>query len=344
MSKFDKMKSALAQKKEKENSELTERLISAENIANSVPNPLSTTPLLKPSVVTNQNTPSTFTRESEIVTVAKECGNKIPYFLRVSYDLIEPNPYNARVNYKPQRVHKMSLEIKADGQMVPGIATIRNGRFILAAGHYRWKGIEVANIGFMDLMIYEQISDRELYKLSYKENAERSDQTVLDNASAWRKLLNDGIYENESAIAEETGISLSNINKIISVLNLPRSVINYIEEQESVKFALSSLYELQLYSGVATEEATLEMVKKIVTDDYTRDQIKNARAALEKPKPPRKTKENSRQYKILDSDELKLIGHIKDFDSGKILLEINEPNDDKRKQILETLKLQFRLT
>lgn len=344
MSKFDRMKTALAQQKDKANIDLDNQLTIAENIAQSVPNPLSKPNLeyLRPDI--SRPSPSAFTRESEVVTAVRESGNKVPYFLRVAHNLIDPNPYNARVNYKPQRVHKMSLEIKADGQMVPGIATIRNGRFILAAGHYRWKGIELANIGFMDLMVYEQITDRELYKLSYKENAERSDQTIIDNACAWKNLLDDGVYENESAIAEETGISLPNINKILSILNLPKSVLNYIEEQENTKFALSSLYELQLYSAVASELDTLEMTKKIVNEDLTRDQIKNARTILEKPKPPRKTKENSRQYKILTSDTQRCIGHIKDFDSGKILLEVNEPDDEKRKKILEALKLQFQLS
>lgn len=340
MSKFDKMKSALDKKRSDNNSQ-DELLRRAEEIAASTPNPFSKRPVEPISLPM----PSpTFTRESEVSSFIHETGNKTPYFLRAAYDLIDPNPYNARATYKPQRIHKMASEIKADGQMVPGIATIRGNRLVLAAGHYRWKGIGLAQIGFMDLMIYEGITDRELYKLSYKENAERSDQSVIDDALAWKKLLEDKVYEGESAIAEETGISLSNINKILSILNLPKVVLDYIDEQENVKFALSSLYELQLYSKIAGESAALEMVKKIVNDDYTRDQIKNARTLLETPRPPRKVKETSRQYKILAPDGQHSIGHIKDFDSGKILFEVNIDDDEKRKQILKSLQSLFSLT
>lgn len=339
MSKLDQMKAAMERKKAQEQSQ-DERLLNAEKIASAVPNPFSTKTNHVESI---QPVSATFTRESPITSVVFETGNKTPYFLRVAYGLIDPNPYNARATYKPQRIHKMSSEIKADGQMVPGIATIRGNRIVLAAGHYRWKGIGIAQIGFMDLMIYEGISDRELYKLSYKENAERSDQTVIDDALAWKKLLNEGVYENESAIAEETGISPSNINKILSILNLPKSVLDYIDEQENTKFALSTLYELQLFSKIAGETAALEMVKKIVNDDYTRDQIKNARSLLETPKPPRKIKETSRQYKIMAADGEQSIGHIKDFDSGKILFEVNIMDDEKRKQILQTIQSLFHI-
>lgn len=333
-SKMDRLRNALHQPRGLSD----EQLLQAQAVAQSIPNPLRRE---EPKQESLTLAPSTFTRESRITQVAIETGNKTPYFARVSYELIDPNPYNARVTYKPQRIHKMASEIKADGQMVPGLATIRNGRFILAAGHYRWKGIGQAHIGYMDLMIYEGITDRELYKLSYKENAERSDQTVIDNALAWRKLLDDGIYDGESALAEETGISLSNVNKILSVLKLPKNTLEYIEEQEDFKFALSSLYELQLFSAVAGEEETLEMVKKIVQEDLTRDQIKNARVLLEDPKPPRKTKEISRQHKILGNDKQSVIGSIKDFDSGKIVLDVHIEDDDARRKVLDTLKGLF---
>jgi len=227
--KFNKFKTALGKASDEDTNA---RLAHAEHVASQSQNPLRS---LTSSELANASTSiqrSTFTRESTIAETVHETGNKTPYFLRAAYSLIDENPFNARVNYKQQRIHKLALEIKADGQMVPGLATIRNGRIILAAGHYRWKSIGVALIGYMDLMIYEGISDRELYKLSYKENAEREDQTVIDNALAWKKLLDERVYESESSIAEETGISLPNVNKILSLLQLPKSVLNFIEEQE----------------------------------------------------------------------------------------------------------------
>ena len=337
--KKNKLEAALARNNPSSHNDLDARLSAAQSISSSMPNPLSQQ--RNTSTIVEQ---PTFTRESaplSIVNVAIDKGNKTPYFVRVNHDLIDANPYNARVNYNPQRIHKMGSEIKADGQMVPGMATIRNGRYILAAGHYRWKGIGVANIGFMDLMIHEGLSDKELYKLSYKENAERSEQTPLDNALSWKRLLTDGIYENESALAEETGISLPNINKTINILKLPESVINYIQEQENYSFGLSPLYELVQYSALAGERKTLEMAAKMVNEEFGRSQIAAARALIQEPKKARKTKENSRHYKILDNAGLNQIGHIKDFGSGKILIELNIADDALRNSTLETLKAQF---
>ena len=55
----------------------------------------------------------------------------------------------------------------------PGTATIRNGRFILAAGHYRRHALIALRAPTMLLVIKEDITDRELYELSYRENSGR---------------------------------------------------------------------------------------------------------------------------------------------------------------------------
>lgn len=263
-----------------------------------------------------------------------------PYFEKVPYAMIDPNPFNARQTYSPLRINKMATEIAADGQLMPGVATKRNGRYVLAAGHYRWKGIGVSGINYMDLMIHENLSDQDLYKISYKENAERTEQSALDNALSWRLLIDDKVYESETQIAEITGISLSTINKTLSILKLPHSVLEFIKENDVTKFGFSPLYELVQYNKVSDEMHTLQIAEKILNEEFSRNDIIAARLLLEKPKNPRKTKENSRGYKIYNANDVET-GFIKDFGSGKIQLEINIEDDDERKKILEELKLKF---
>jgi ParB family chromosome partitioning protein len=331
----------------------------AEKVADTMPSPLSVSPAPESTVTftresnamieqTVDTTKSeTFTRESSLnkddnVVQAKSEGftresggyKKAPYFKRVDYDLIEPNPFNARQTYLPQKVNKMAIEISADGQLTPGVATIRNGKYVLAAGHYRWKGIGVAKIGFMDLMIHEDISDQELYKLSFKENEERNGQSALDNALAWKLLLDKNLYENETQISEVTGLSLPNINKTMSILNLPERVLIYIKEQDVNNFGLSPLYELVQYSKVASEQETFNMAEKIITDGYGRDQIAEARKLRQAPK-VRKQKEMANNYKLPNN------GYIKEFGSGKVVFEANITDPEVRRQLIEELKNRF---
>jgi len=110
MNKLDKLRQANAASLDAKRKQ-DEELARIEQVVISKPNPLSQqrTTFELPTVAPTIPTVSTFTRESEIVSVVTITGNKSPYFLRVAYDLIDPNPYNARVTYKPERIHKMSF-------------------------------------------------------------------------------------------------------------------------------------------------------------------------------------------------------------------------------------------
>ncbi len=282
---------------------------------------------------TRPDVADTFTRES--------VGSKGRYFKSVPIDLVDPNPFNARKIYKPERVNEMGESMKATGQLQPGVATIRNGRYVLAAAHYRWRGIKVANLPSMDLMVHEGLTDQQLYEISYKENQEREDQTPIDNALCWQDLVKQGLYPNESAIAEATGVSLSNVNKTMSILRLPDSVLDLIRQQPE-KYPLSALYELVLLGGVAEEKETLSMAEKLRDGEIGRKEINELRARLETHK-TRKRKEVSRQYKILADDGSESLGVLKEWDNGKVALEVHLLDPRRREAVVANIKRLFSL-
>jgi ParB family chromosome partitioning protein len=278
--------------------------------------------------------PPAFTRES------RRADARRVYFAPTPIDLIDPNPFNARQIYRPERVKEMATSILAAGQLMPGLATIRNGRTILAAGHYRWKGIKTANLATMDLMIHEGLTDQELYQISYKENDERTEQSPLDNALAWRVLIDDQVYASESAIAEATGLSLPNVNKTLAILKLSEPVLDQVR-QFPERCALSVLYELVQLEKAAGPDVTLQMLKKVMNEDAGRKEVTELRARFETPK-VRKTKENSRQHKItIDGVHA---GFIKEWDSGRVALEVTLGDSKARETLVQDLKKRFDTT
>lgn len=262
-------------------------------------------------------------------------------FARVSRSLVDHNPYNARRIYKQEKINNMAASLRAEGQLVPCIGTIRDGRCILIAGHYRDKAAEVAGIETLDFMIHENLTDHQLYEMSYIENADREEQTPLDNALVWRDLLEQGLYKDETAISKATNQSLSNVNKTMSILKLSDSIIEVVKERPEA-FALSALYELHLLEKAAGpgKDVAFEMAKKIWAGEAGRTQCTEARAKIESPK-DRKTKEVSRQYKIHQEGEH--VGTLKDWDSGKVLLEIQVQNPAERAKLVDELKKRFGL-
>lgn len=280
--------------------------------------------------------PAFVAQKPALVPAALPSGARLD---NVPLDQIDPNPFNARKIYKPERVKELSASIAAHGQEIPGIATRRAGRYVLAAGHYRLKALQVVGARTMALMVHEGLDDKDLYAYSYRENAEREAQTTLDNALSWRELLTQKVYENETAIAEATGQSLANVNKTMRALSLSGTTLDEVKEDPSA-FAMSILYELALYEEKAGAAKGLEMAKLIRAGEVGRKDIQEARANIESPK-ERKPKETSRQYRI--QREGRLIGQLKDWDSGKVTLEVLLDDPRERSGLVEELRARFGL-
>ena len=263
-----------------------------------------------------------------------------PQLAKVALDLIDSNPFNARRIYRPTRVSELAASIGAHGQEVPGIGARRGDRVVLAAGHYRLRALKILGAKAMDIMIHDDLSDRELYALSYRENAEREGHSALDNALAWRELLDSGIYASETEIAEATSMSLPNVNKTMAALRLSAPVLDVVKEDPTT-FALSSLYELALYEAAAGSSKALAMARMIAAGEAGRREVQEARALIESPT-QRKRKETSRQYKIRHGDQQ--IGSLKEWDSGRVMLEVTFADPKDRTALVSELRQRFRLS
>jgi ParB family chromosome partitioning protein len=263
-----------------------------------------------------------------------------PYHAVVPVSEIDENPFNARRIYRQVRIEKLAVSIAKEKQLVPGIATVRGGRYILAAGHYRLRSIRFAGLPTIEVMVHHNLTDQQLYEISLKENDERDDQSALDNALAWRDLLDKKVYPDESTLAAAIGKSAPNVNKTLAILKLSADVVDLIK-QDPAAFALSSLYELTLLEKVAGQAAALSVANKMLAGDIGRKEIQEMRARAEAPHLARKKKETSRQYRILNDGQP--IGTIKDFDDGRVKLEVKFDDVEQRQEVVAFLKDRFNL-
>jgi len=252
---------------------------------------------------------------------------------------IDENPFNARHVYRPQRIAELAASIGANGQDTPGTATIRNGRYVLVAGHYRFKALKRLNKPML-LLVKPGLTDRELYEISYRENKEREEQTTLDNALAWRDLLDNGIYSSETDLAAATGSSLPTINKTMSTLKLKDEVLNIVRERPA-EFGISIIYELVLLQDVADVATVVETATAVLEGKLSRQGVQDLRARYEVPKPARKPKQNSRIYKIQSNGQD--VGSMKTWDSGKVSLEVTLLDPDERHELISELQRRFKL-
>jgi len=226
--------------------------------------------------------------------------------------------------------------------MVPATAVrdpSRRDHYVLVDGHYRKKALLAAGRSQMDLLVVHDTAGLDLYRMSWLLNEERSAQSALDNALAWRKLLDEQLVREAGEIAELLGVSASTVNKTLALLRLPPAALEKMRERPD-KFGVFIGYELTHASKVLDEEALLTLIERIVVQDLSSRDVEAIRAQLEKGG-QRKRKEISRQYKIRIGTVQ--VGVIKEWDSGKLSLEINLSDAKERTALLEDLKRRFHL-
>ncbi|MFS8974265.1 ParB/RepB/Spo0J family partition protein [Cupriavidus necator] len=263
--------------------------------------------------------------------------------MKIPLAQLHDNPLNARRIYDPAVVQERAASIATHGQKTPGLAApdpARPGHYILIDGHYRKRALASAGKLEMECFVEDDLSDLDFYRLSFMLNEQRSDQSALDNAIAWRQLLDEGKVQKEEEICELTGMSAGTVNKTLALLRLPDSVLGVMRERPSA-IGIAAGYELTLYCKLAGEERTRELAARIINDGLSSREVEAIRKHVQEGK-ARKVKEISRQYKIR-TDSGQLLGTIKEWDSGRVMLDVQLTDRSAREALVEALKARFGL-
>lgn len=258
----------------------------------------------------------------------------------VPLELIDDNPYNARSIYEPEKIAEMARQLEADGQLVPGIAVANGERRTLIAAHYRKRGLMLAGIPTMRLMVYDKMSDAALYTLSYKENTLRNKQSSIDDALAWKKALANGIFNSQENLATELGISPANISKTIRALELPEEALAVIT-QNPASYSMTILYELTLIAPLLDSEGLLSLIQDIHEKEISRRDIATLRQKIKnkeenKEIPPKPTMKSFELY-----GKSGKIGSIKESSDGRVSFEVTIEDPEAKEKLVAELRARF---
>ena len=288
--------------------------------------------------------------ESESLTVTAQLA-----------DVIE-NPLNARHSYKEKRITDLAASIAQRGQLTPAIACLTSelmpllqgeeaeglrkaieaapnagALYLLIGGHYRKKALSRLHKP-IELKVVTVGSLLDLYALSYAENDEREDTTPLDDALSWQNLLELGIAKTQEDISRATNKTRSTIVKTLALLKLPPEVQDIFKEAQE-RYSYLAAYTLTQLVQHVTRDKLIGFAQQIVTSAITTRELEAVLAAATSETPARKVKEISRQHKLhSDGQE---IGVIKEWDNGRVLLDIRLPDGMTREALVAEMRKRF---
>src|SRR5215216_3437501 len=179
--------------------------------------------------------------------------------LDIDIDALSPNPYQPRVEMDAEALETLAASIRVHGVIQPLVVTRgpERGRFVLIAGERRWRAARLAGLGAVPAVIKEAVP-RAMLELALVENVVRADLAPLEEAAAYRQLIDDfGLTQ--AAVAERVGRSRASVTNTLRLLALPDRVQRSLAEGEITEGHARALL------GLPTAAKQVSALERIVT-------------------------------------------------------------------------------
>lgn len=135
---------------------------------------------------------------------------------------IEPNPYQPRDIMDEAALADLAASIAEHGVLQPVLVTETIDGYRLVAGERRVRASRLAGLERIPAIV-RQLAEHDQLELALVENIQREDLDALEEARAYRQLIDDFAYTQER-LAQRMGKARSTIANSLRLLDLDRAV------------------------------------------------------------------------------------------------------------------------
>ncbi len=148
-------------------------------------------------------------------------GEEQEKFFECSVSKIIPNKYQPRTNFDTNDLQELADSIKEKGVIQPLIVTSgEDGNYELVAGERRLRASKLAGLSHVPVVLLEVEDEDSLLELALIENVQRTDLNAVEEAEAYKKLIEKFGYTQEET-ARRVGKQRSTITNMLRLLKLP---------------------------------------------------------------------------------------------------------------------------
>ncbi len=140
----------------------------------------------------------------------------------VPIESLEPSPLQPRREFDEEEIEGLADSLRRHGVLQPLLvrpAPGSGGGFEIVAGERRWRAAQKAGIFELPVVVRE-LEDREVVQLALVENLQRRDLDPLEEAEAYRRLIEEFGHTQEE-VARAVGRSRSHVANTLRLLSLP---------------------------------------------------------------------------------------------------------------------------
>ena len=147
---------------------------------------------------------------------------------------VKPSPFQAREDFKTQSMEELTQSIKEKGVIQPVLVRRRGEDYELIAGERRLRAANLLNIKEIPAIIRD-VEDRDSLELSLIENIQRQDLNPIEEARAYRYLI-EKFNLTQEKLSEVLGKARVTVTNTLRLLKLPKEIQEEIKK-ERLSFA-----------------------------------------------------------------------------------------------------------
>ena len=145
----------------------------------------------------------------------------------IDINMIVPREDQPRKKFDQESLKELAKSLEEHGILQPVLVREKEGRYELVAGERRWRAAKMAGLQTIPVII-RQLDDSQAGELSLIENLQREDLTAVEEAQAYRLMMERYQYTQEM-LSQKIGKSRSHIANTLRILNLPFSILEMLE-------------------------------------------------------------------------------------------------------------------
>jgi ParB family chromosome partitioning protein len=146
----------------------------------------------------------------------------------IDINLVKSNEEQPRKTFDDEKILELAESIRSNGIIQPLVLKKVDNEYIIVAGERRWRAAK--SIGLKEVpAVVMNLTEKQILEISLIENIQREDLNSIEEALAYKRLINDFNLTQEE-LSKRIGKSRVTITNTLRLLNLSEDVQQYIIE------------------------------------------------------------------------------------------------------------------
>ena len=257
--------------------------------------------------------------------------------LRIPVDMIEPNPYQPRMNFDQEALDELADSIRTLGLIQP--ITVRRkeeGRYQIISGERRFRACRLAGMDMIPAYIRDT-NDQGMLEMAIVENIQRENLDPIEVAMSYQRLIEECNLTQEQ-MAVRVGKKRASVTNYLRLLKLPAKL------QHDLKVGLLSVGHAKVLLGIEDLKLQEYLCDLVIKEDLSVRQLEDKIKKLTEQK---KAAESQEEQDLPDEyfKVLEIVGKyfennisIKRSGSGKGSMTIHFGSDEEVRKFLKALE------